>query len=522
MKKIISAILAVSLCSAFCFSSSQDVNIQKVNAIDNTQDDWLHVEGNKIYDAQGNEVWITGCNWFGFNVGSGVFDGVWSQNMHDMINQIADHGFNFLRVPVSTQILLQWKNDEPDPAPPKVNPYSNPELVVNNDPNVMSTLDSKSLFNKAVEWCKDAGIKIMIDIHSAETHAAGHNFALWYNETYSTEDLYTALEWFAEEYKDDDTIVAIDIKNEPHGTADTPDNMAKWDDSNDPNNWKMVAETAGKRILDINPNLLIVVEGVEVYPKEGYDWTSPRIDYTTMTEFYYGTWWGANLRGVKDYPVDLGKYQGQLVYSPHDYGPLVYDQKWFYDGFTQESLYNDCWRDNWAYIYEDGIAPLLIGEWGGFMDGDRNELWMNCIRDYIIENRLHHTFWCFNENSGDTGGLVYDNFSKWDEEKYALVKPSLWQNDEGKFIGLDHQIPLGVNGITLSEHYGNGTPSDDNNLKGDLNSDSVIDIRDTTLLVKHILNVTSLSSSAKKNADMNSDGVIDSTDAVFLKREILK
>ena len=42
-----------------------------------------------------------------------------------------------------------------------------------------------------------------------------------------------------------------------------------------------------------------MVEGTEVYPKEGYDWTAPRIDYTTMTEYYYGTWWGGNFRGAK-------------------------------------------------------------------------------------------------------------------------------------------------------------------------------------------------------------------------------
>lgn len=35
---------------------------------------------------------------------------------------------------------------------------------------------------------------------------------------------------------------------------------------------------------------------------------------------------------------------------------------------------------------------------------------MTYLRDFMIENRIHHTFWCFNENSGDTGGLVYDNF----------------------------------------------------------------------------------------------------------------
>ena len=72
---------------------------------DSYHDDWLHVNDNaEIVDKDGNPVWITGCNWFGYNVGSQVFDGVWSQNMHDMLRQIADHGFNFLRVPMSTEL----------------------------------------------------------------------------------------------------------------------------------------------------------------------------------------------------------------------------------------------------------------------------------------------------------------------------------------------------------------------------------------------------------------------------------
>ena len=291
---------------------------------DSYHDDWLHVNDNaEIVDKDGNPVWITGCNWFGYNVGSQVFDGVWSQNMHDMLRQIADHGFNFLRIPMSTEILLQWKNGDPDPATPKVNQYTNPELTEEGIEG--GTIKySFDIWNMAVKWCRELGIKIMIDIHSAETASAGHQVSLWYTDKFSTEDWCDALAWFADYYKDDDTILAIDLKNEPHGTADVKDQMAKWDDSTDPTNWKYAAETCAARVLEKNPELLIMVEGTEVYPKEGYDWTAPRIDYTTMTEYYYGTWWGGNFRGAKKYPIDLGKYQSQLVYSPHDYGPLVW------------------------------------------------------------------------------------------------------------------------------------------------------------------------------------------------------
>lgn len=515
--KKIGAILGAFVLAISLMGSS---TIDAANSnIDRNGDDWLHCEGNKIYDMQGNEVWLTGTNWFGFNVGSQVFDGVWSQNMHDMINQMADRGINFLRIPVSTQILLQWKNDEPDPSTPKVNPYTNPELVIDDDPSKMTVMDSKSLFNKAVEWCDDAGMKIMIDIHSAETHAAGHQFALWYNEKYSTQDLYDALTWFADEYKNDDTILAIDIKNEPHGKADTPNDMAIWDDSDLPNNWKNVAQTAALKILDVNPNLLIIVEGVEVYPKDGYDWTAPSIDWATNFTYYHNTWWGANLRGVRENPIELGDKQSQLVYSPHDYGPLVWKQSWFYEGFNTETLMADCWYDNWAFIHEENIAPILVGEWGGFMDGGDNEKWMTCIRDYMIEERIHHTFWCFNENSGDTGGLMYDNFSKWDEEKYALLKPALWQNDEGKFVGLDHQVPLGENGISLNEHFGDEViPAVGK--KGDANNDNKVDTCDLALIKQYIVKGDGVQINLD-NSDMDENGSVELSDIAKLNRFIL-
>ena len=83
------------------------------------------------------------------------------------------------------------------------------------------------------------------------------------------------------------------------------------------------------------------------------------------------------------------------------------------------------------------------------MEGD-NLTWMTYMRQLIAEYRLNHTFWCFNANSGDTGGLVLDDFVTWDEDKYAFVREVLWQDQDGNFIGLDHAIALGDNGISLS------------------------------------------------------------------------
>lgn len=406
-----------------------------------SNDDWLHVVGNTIVDANGKAVWLTGTNWFGFNTGTNVFDGVWSCNMKQAITGMANRGINLLRIPISAEIINQWSQGIYPKA--NVNAYVNPELTGKN---------SLEIFDAAVQDCKDVGMKIMIDVHCAITDAMGHNYPVWYKDTVTSEVYFKACEWITNRYKNDDTIIAFDIKNEPHGKPYQETLFAKWDTSTDLNNWKYAAETCANRILAINPNMLIMVEGIECYPKDGKTWTSK------VETDYYGNWWGGNLRPVKDLPINLGANQRQLVYSPHDYGPSVYKQAWFYSGFTTTSLYNDCWRDNWAYIMDQGIAPLLIGEWGGFMDGGDNQRWMTCLRDYIVQKHIHHTFWCYNANSGDTGGLVSYDFMTWDEAKYALLKPALWQDASGRFVGLDHVKPLGDNGknINVTIYYQNG------------------------------------------------------------------
>jgi len=403
-------------------------------------DDWLTTSGAHIVDLNGTEVWLTGCNWFGYNTGTNLFDGVWNCNLKDTLESIADHGFNVLRVPMSAELLLQWKNGET----PKAN-YNN---AYNEELNSMNSLE---IFDYVLTLCEKNGMKVIIDIHSAKTDASGHNHPVWYRDDITVDDFVEALAWCAKRYRTNDTIIGYDLKNEPHGKAsETP--HAIWNDSDSPDNWKKVAERAGNAVLDENPHALIIIEGIQIYPKniEANNFVSKNDD-----DDYYNTWWGANLMAVRKYPIDFGSPErnAQIVYSPHDYGPRVYEQPWFQGGFTYESLMKDAWYDYWLYIQEEGIAPVFVGEWGGFMEGD-NLKWMEYFRQLIAEKHLHHTFWCFNANSGDTGGLVKDDFKTWDDEKYNFVKSVLWQNEDGRFIGLDHAVPLGANGIALSDHTG--------------------------------------------------------------------
>jgi endoglucanase len=526
-KRIISMLTALTVIATLSFSN-MGLNIK---AADNNNDDWLHCKGDKIYDMKGNEVWLTGANWFGFNCTENVFHGSW-YDVKTILTNVADRGIGFLRIPISTELLYSWMVGTPNKTS-SVSAGNNPPFYVCNpdfyDAKIGGVKNSMEIFDYIMKYCKELGIKVMVDVHSPDANNSGHNYPLWYGlETATAGEITTdkwinTLVWLANKYKNDDTILALDLKNEPHGkrgyTAIAPTDFAKWDNSTDENNWKYAAEKCSKAILAANPNLLIMIEGIEQYPKteKGYTCDTPDVwGASGDAAPWNGAWWGGNLRGVKDYPINLGTLNSQIVYSPHDYGPSVYAQSWFNKDFTTQTLLDDYWYDSWAYIDDQAIAPLLIGEWGGYMDGGKNQKWMGLLRDYIIKNHINHTFWCLNPNSGDTEGLLKNDWSSWDEPKYALLKPALWQAN-GKFIGIDHEVALGSNGISLNEYYGNNDPTI---IHGDTNNDGNVDSLDYALLKQHLLGGATTNINLK-NADMNSDGEINALDIALLKVVLL-
>ncbi|MEV0008642.1 glycoside hydrolase family 5 protein [Streptomyces sp. NPDC047973] len=441
-RAVAAAATATALLMAFSgpADARQSTPSAATGAAAGTGTDWLHTEGNRIVDKQGNRVWLTGVNWFGFNATERVFHGLWSANLDTITRQMAERGINIIRVPISTQLLLEWKNGQAAVSS-AVNTWANPEL------EGKTTL---GVFDAFLGVAEKYGIKVMLDVHSAEADNSGHVYPVWWKGAITSEQFYSAWEWVTARYRANDTLVAMDVKNEPHGKqSDSP--RAKWDGTTDQDNFKYTCQTAGRRILAINPDVLVMCEGIEIYPKDGANWSS------TSASDYHGMWWGGNLRGAKDHPVDLGAQQDQLVYSPHDYGPLVYQQPWFEGQWDRTTLERDVWDPNWLYLHKDGTAPLFVGEWGGHLDGGPNEKWMKALRDLMVENGIPHTFWCLNPNSGDTGGLLGYDWATWDEAKYAVLKPALWQSG-GKFVGLDHEVRLGgaagTTGISLGDLYG--------------------------------------------------------------------
>lgn len=560
---IMFTMLATSLITPNVQISAEPTNDVQTTYAAEPDDDWLHVEGTNIVDKYGNKVWLTGANWFGFNCNEMMLLDSYHSNIIADIKQVADKGINVVRIPIATELLHSWSKGQ---YPMSTDTYFNTPEV--------EGMNSFELFNFMLENFKQVGIKVILDVHSAETDNQGHNHPLWYKGSITEEVFKSAWVWVANQYKNDDTIIGFDLKNEPHtntGTYKKKSESAIWDDSDHINNWKRVAQETALAILKVHPNALIFVEGIEMYPKDG-KWDDEAFDTSpwTGTNDYYGNWWGGNLMGVKDHPINLGEHQDQLVYSPHDYGPIVYEQTWFQGDFitandsqAKKILYEKCWRDNWAYIVEDGIAPLLIGEWGGKTEGsekllDLNIKYLRCMRDFILENKykIHHTFWCINIDSADTDGLFTRGEGtpfeggrdlKWNDNKYDnYLLPVLWKNAEGKFQGLDHKVPLGKNGVPLGSNGSSEptptkavtptitatptktaevtpTPTTSDVIRGDVDGNGSVNAIDFAILRNYLLgNIDDLPAKDDlKAGDLNGDNQINAIDFAKLRQYLL-
>jgi endoglucanase len=340
----------------------------------------LHTCGGRIFNQNGQAVQITGISWFGMETGTYAPHGLWTRSWRAMLDQIADLGFNTIRLPFSDEALT------PNRMPQSINYELNPDLTNKTSLEVMDTI---------VQGASERGLKVLLDRHRPNSQAQSE---LWYTDMRSEQQWIDDWVMLAQRYQGTATVIGVDLHNEPRGPA-------TWGSEDDATDWRLAAERAGNAILDVNPYLLIFVQGVERY---GDDWY----------------WWGGNLAGAGPDPVRLNM-PGRLVYSPHDYGPGVYDQPWFESADFPGNL-PSIWDTHWGYLVKEHIAPVVLGEFGGRSVGDDTEgTWQRSLMDYAQANSIGWLNWSFNPDSSDTGGLLADDWLTVVEEKAQLYRGHL-------------------------------------------------------------------------------------------------
>ncbi len=348
---------------------------------------YYSTSGNQIIDANGDPVRLKSVNWFGMEGYLGVPDGLYTRNWQDMMEQMKELGFDSIRLPFSLE------NIRPGAMPNNIVYSINPDL---------RGLTNLEVMDKVVDYAGQLGMKIILDCHRSSNGAGPNENGLWYDSNFSEADWINAWTSLAQRYDGNSTVIGMDLQNEPHA--------ASWAD------WSAAAERAGNAIHAVNPDLLIIVEGVSQYQGDYY-------------------WWGGQLAGVRDDPVVLNQ-ANKLVYSPHDYPNSVWPQQWFQVNEYPENLPN-VFREAWGFIFEEGIAPIYLGEFGSELIQPKDIAWMEKIVQYIngdfntdgvvdipeTQEGMSFAYWSWNPNSSFTGGILMDDWATPHAHKLAAIEP---------------------------------------------------------------------------------------------------
>ncbi len=360
-------------------------------------DGYWHTSGNKILDSNNQQVRFSGVNWNGFESGNFVPHGLWGggRNWKSMLQQMDSLGFNLIRLPFAGETLT------PGRMPQNIDYGLNPDLVGKTSLEIMDMI---------VTECGALGIRIILDYHRVQAGGTPED-GLWFIPgTAHTEQLWIE-NWKAlvARYAGNPTVVGCDLFNEVHA-GNHPGPFWSADGTNEPYNWRTAAQRCGDAILSVNPQLLICVQGMHEYDGQT-------------------GWWGAVHMGVKDHPLALA-VANRLVFSIHDYGPNVWVQPWHNDPAFPDNLFTH-WDTQWGFLHDDNHAPVWIGEWGSKLDTTKEIQWATKLRDYIQQKGLSWTWWCWNPNSGDTGGILQDDWTTTHQAKLDLVDPVMYPGFAG-------------------------------------------------------------------------------------------
>lgn len=366
----------------------------------------LSTVGNQIQDAYSQPVRLKSINWFGAEGTNYTPHGTWVRPWKAIIDQIAAWGFNCIRFPFSGDLTAAGRA-VPQTA---LSASANPDLL---------NLSALAIFDLYVAYAATKNIYVVFDHHRRTAGDGADGSPI--DGAYTLDSWKASWAVMANRYKNAVNVVGADLHNEPH-SLDWP-------------TWAGYAEQCADSIHLIAPNWLMIVEGVATFAGDSY-------------------WWGGQLAGVASRPVVLTKPH-KVVYSPHDYGQSVGVQSWLaYDGQSAPAnwpanLFN-VFKAHWGFIFEQNIAPIWVGEFGGKFgvdgtgavnqgNGAKETQWGAQLVKYLNGDftgtgvsgipsgkvGMSYAYFAVNPNSVDTGGLLKDDWTATQATKLAIINPLL-------------------------------------------------------------------------------------------------
>lgn len=305
----------------------------------------LHTLDRWIVDSNNRRVKLTGVNWYGAEELDYVVAGLELADLNQIVTQIQCMGFNSVRIP--------WSNEmyERNPIVSDRVLAANPQL---------KGLHALDVLDAVVSALARQGLLVILDNHVSRADWCCSNTdgnQLWYNDQYPETNWIADWQGMVRRYKAQPAVVAADLRNELRATA-------TWG-GNPLYDWHGAAERGGNAVLDANPNLLVIVEGVN---------------------------YAGDLTGVAGLPISL-RIPNRLVYSSHDY--FSFHQQ---NGVASFSDLQQQLDNHWGYILEPGhsyTAPVWVGEFG----------------------TCHSPVSCLQDSTPNSQGFWFSNFVQYQKQK---------------------------------------------------------------------------------------------------------
>ncbi|WP_083998981.1 glycoside hydrolase family 5 protein [Actinomadura kijaniata] len=282
----------------------------------------LHTKGRWIMDARDRRVKIASVNWYGAESSDFVVGGLDRQPLARIVRLIRRSGMNSVRLPWSNELVER-------------NPVIDPRRLAANP--LLAGKRGLEVFDAVVDELGRQRLMVILDNHRSrgdwccdEEHGDG----LWHTARYPESAWLADWRAMAARYRDRPHVIGAELRNEIRpdpGLGLKP----TWGSGDRRTDWRAAAERGGNAVLAVDPDLLIIVGG---------------LDYQ------------ADLSGVPEHPVRLGR-PGRLVYAAHDY-------PWFHPAgdLGDDAAFAVTLRKRWAFLLEEGkphTSPVYVSEWGG-------------------------------------------------------------------------------------------------------------------------------------------------------------
>jgi len=229
---------------------------------------------------------------------------------------------------------------------------------------------------------------IILDNHVSDANwccsDTDHN-GLWYNTRYSAQSWINDWKGMASRYSNQSHVIGADLRNELRQSCGFSDGCRTpvWGGGNANLDWHLAAQTCGNSIGTVNPDLLIIVEGLS---------------------------YASDLRGVYSLPLKTDR-PNRVVYEAHDYS-------WFHSGLSScDQLHTDL-GNAWGYIITQGqayTAPLWVGEWGtchtdaSCISGNAGSagFWYECFVKYLQAADMDWSWWAMDGTQSSGAGRTW-------------------------------------------------------------------------------------------------------------------